>query len=505
MALATLCLPMLIVSMDVSVLFFAVPFIAEDLQPSATQLLWIFDIYGFVLAGLLLTMGALGDRIGRRRLLMIGAVAFSAASLVAAWSTSAEMLIGARALMGIGGATLMPSTLALVRSVFHDPTQRAKAVGIWSAVMAGGVGLGPILSGVLLEHVWWGAVFLVNVPVMAVLLIAAPRLLPESRSAHPSPLDLISSALVLGSVLPVIYGIKELAADGWSARALVALVVGTALGWAFFRRQRTTEHPLLDLNLLRRPGLRGSIAVNVVAQAGIIGNAILLTQYLQQVLEFSPLKAALWSLAPTIVVGAVAPAAAGLAARFGRPLVMGSSLVLAAVGFAGLLLAQADSSVWVCLIPATMVASGIIVVATLVTEYVVGTVPLDKAGTVAGFVETTTEFAGALGIALLGSLLNLGYRHDFTLPAGMSLDGGAAHEAGDTLAGALTVAAQLPGSQGVSLIEAGQSAYVTGMHWADLAAAALMVVGAVVALTKLPRAIDPAAEQVEAAHLSPVE
>lgn len=489
-ALATLCLPLLIVSMDVSVLFFAVPFIAADLQPSATQLLWIFDIYGFVLAGLLLTMGAIGDRIGRRRLLLIGAVAFSAASLLAAWSTSAEMLIGARALMGVGGATLMPSTLALVRTIFHDEVQRAKAIGIWSAVMAGGVGLGPILAGVLLEHVWWGSVFLVNVPVMVALLIVAPRLLPESRSEHPHRIDVVSAFLVLASVLPFIWGVKEAAAEGWSVRAGAGLVAGLACGALFVVRQLRSTEPLLDLSLFSRRGFGGSIAVNVIAQAGIIGNAILLTQYLQQVLGLSPLRAALWSLAPSLVVAGVAPAAGALAARIGRPRVIAAALTLAAVGFLGLTRAQADSAVWVCLIGATLVAAGIVSVATLVTEYVVGTVPADRSGSVAGFLETTSEMAGALGIAVLGSMLNAGYRNGFELPSTMALPGAALHEASQSLAGALAVAAHLPALPGELLTAAGRTAYMVGMHAADVAAAALMVVGVLIALTRLPRSAE---------------
>lgn len=496
-ALATLCLPLLIVSMDISVLFFAVPFIAEDLQSSATQLLWIFDIYGFVLAGLLLTMGAVGDRIGRRRLLMIGAVAFSAASLLAAWSTSAEMLITARALMGVGGATLMPSTLALVRSIFHDAEQRAKAVGIWSAVMAGGVGVGPILAGILLEHAWWGSVFLVNVPVMLALLVLAPRLLPESCSQEPHRIDVLSSLLVLTAVLPFIYGVKELAADGWSARAALAIGVGMAAATGFVMRQLRSTHPLLDLTLLARRGFGGSIAVNVIAQAGIIGNAILLTQYLQQVLGMSPLRAALWSLAPTVVVGGVAPMAGVVSARVGRPRVIAVALSVTAAGFLELTRAGVDSSVWVCLIGATMVAAGIVSVATLITEYVVGTVPADRAGSVAGFLETTTEMAGALGIALLGSLLNAEYRHEFVLPATVSLPGAAADEASQSLAGALAVSGRLPGAHGDVLIAVGRTSYVTGMHVADLAAAALMLVGVGVALTRLPRAVDARTSAVD--------
>src|ERR1700712_297288 len=215
-ALTVLLLPLLLVSMDVSVLYFAVPFSSEDLTPTATQQLWIFDVYGFVLAGLLLTMGSLGDRIGRRKLLLIGAVGFSLASLVAAYSQSAEMLIGARALLGVAGATLMPSTLGLIRNMFHDAKQRSTAIAIWTAVMTGGIALVPVLSGFLLEHFWWGSVFLINIPAMVLLLALGPVLVPEVRTPGRSRFDLVSSGLSLAAVLPIIYGIKEWAAQGFA-------------------------------------------------------------------------------------------------------------------------------------------------------------------------------------------------------------------------------------------------------------------------------------------------
>lgn len=230
--LTVLALPLLLVSMDVSVLYFAVPFISRDLGPSATEQLWIFDIYGFVLAGLLLTMGSLGDRIGRRRLLLIGAVGFSCASLIAAYSTSSAMLIGARALLGVAGATLMPSTLGLIRNMFHDDEQRSKAIGIWTGVMTSGVALGPVLSGFLLEHYWWGSVFLINIPAMVLLLILGPMLLPEHRSEHPGRFDLISSALSLAAVLPAIYGIKEWAAQSFSIGYPTLILLGAAFAIA---------------------------------------------------------------------------------------------------------------------------------------------------------------------------------------------------------------------------------------------------------------------------------
>jgi DHA2 family multidrug resistance protein-like MFS transporter len=486
-ALACLCLPVLMISMDVSVLFFAVPFIAQDLQPTATQQLWIFDVYGFVLAGLLMTMGAVADRIGRRRLLMLGALTFSAASLVAAWSTSAEMLIGARVLMGIGGATLMPSTLALVRTVFPDQRARSKAIGIWSAVMAGGIAVGPLLSGVLLEHVFWGAVFLINVPVMGLLLVVAPVLLPESRGSR-HPIDVVSALLSLGATLPFIYGVKHLAADGWSWTAAGSVAVGVLLGAAFVARQRTSAAPMLDLALFRNRGFSASVSINLLAQLALMGNSILITGYLQQVLGLRPLVAALWSVAPSLLVGAAAPLAGVVAGRVGRPPVMATGLGLAAVGFLLMNVVRAESSVWVCLAPVTMVAVGLVSVLTLVTEFVVGTVPAERAGAAAGFVETTSEFAGALGIALLGSVVNAVYRLTMATGVPVGVTAVQADRARETLVGAIEVAGTSP--SGPMLLRSAERAYVGGMHLAYALAAGLMVVGVVVALTRLPRKVN---------------
>jgi DHA2 family multidrug resistance protein-like MFS transporter len=388
-ALAVLCLPLLVASMDVSVLFFAVPFIARDLDPSATQMLWIFDIYGFVLAGLLLTMGSIGDRIGRRRLLLLGAATFSAASVVAAYSTSAAMLVGARALLGVGGATLMPSTLALIRNLFPDERDRGRAIAVWSAVMSSGVGLGPVLGGMLLENFWWGSVFLINVPVMATLLVVGPFLLPEFRATERRPFDLPSAVLSLAAVLPFIYAIKSTATDGWSALATALGVAGIVLGAVFVHRQRTIAHPMVDPALFRDRRVGGAVAVNVIGMFGVMGNAIVMTQYLQSVLGMSPLRAALWGLLPSVAVG------------------------------------------------------------------------------------------GALGIAVLGSVLAAGYRTriDALLPGGLST--AAHHTAHDSLAGAIVAATQAPAQGGGAILEAGRAAYLSGMRTTEVVAAATMLAMAV--------------------------
>lgn len=482
LGLATLCLPVLLVSMDVSILFFAAPDIARHLKPDATQLLWIFDAYGFVLAGLLLTMGALGDRIGRRRLLLIGAVLFGAASALAAWSASPEQLILARGLMGIGGATLMPSTLALIRSLFADEKQRASAIGIWSGLFAGGVGLGPVLAGVLLAHFWWGSVFLVNLPVLAVFLLLGPRLLPESRGTR-VPIDVLSALLALGAVLPVITGLKGLAAYGWNRGDVLWLAGGGLVAGLFVLRQQTARHPLVDLALMRRRGVRPAIVVNVSAQLALLGNAIVLTQYLQSVLGMSALRAALWSLLPSVFVGMAAPAAGVLGSRLGRGRVMAAGLVLAAAGFLALRGCGVDSGVWPVLVAASLISVGLVAVLTLVTEAVVGVVPAERAGAASGLLETSSEFGGALGMAILGSIVNLVYRSEMSTAAADL--GSHAAPARETLSGAVVVADQVGGAAGAALLGAARAAYVLAMHATGLVVAVLLVGTAVIAWSRV--------------------
>ena len=483
-ALGVLILPLLLVSMDVSVLYFAVPFISQDLDPSATQQLWIFDIYGFVLAGLLLTMGSLGDRIGRRRLLLIGAAAFSLASLVAAYSTSAAMLIAARAVLGVAGATLMPSTLALIRNLFHDERQRGKAIAVWTAVMTGGVALGPVLSGLLLEHFWWGSVFLINLPAMALLLILGPILLPEFKVAKPGRFDLVSSVLSLLTVLPVIYGIKEWAADGFALLDPVLIGIGCAFGAAFLARQRRVEHPMLDLSLFRTGGFGAAIGANAMAMFAMVGNAVFMTQYLQSVLGQTPLVAALWSLAPSVLVGGVAPSAQALGARVGRPAVMCGGLLVAAAGF-GVLTLLTTHSLPTVLVGAGVLACGLVAVMTLVAEIAMAAVRPELAGAASAVLETSSEFGGALGIALLGSIGAAVYTGSMTgaLPAGVPA--GAAAAAEQTLAGAGVVSAQLPAPAGRIVLELAREAFTSSIHWVAAVGAGLLLATAVVSFVSL--------------------
>ncbi|WFE49098.1 MFS transporter [Micromonospora sp. WMMD1155] len=494
-----LMLPLLLVSMDVSVLYFAVPFISEELRPTGTQQLWIFDVYGFVLAGLLITMGALGDRIGRRRLLLIGATAFGAASLLAAYADSAETLIAARALLGVGGATLMPSTLALVRNLFHDARQRATAIGIWTATLTGGIATGPVLSGILLEHFWWGSIFLINIPAMLMLLLLAPVLVPESRHPAAGPFDLVSGALSLAALLPVIYGIKEMARDGVSPARVLAIVAGLLVGALFLHRQRSRAYPMIDLALFRGRGFAGALAVNLLAMFALVGFAIFTTQHLQSVLGLSPLRAALWSLVPSLAVGGVAPAAAALAQRVERAYLIGAGFAIAVLGFVVLTRVTPESPLWLLLVGASVYAGGLVMVMSLVTELVLGAAPAEQAGVASALTESSSELGGALGMAILGSVGAAVYRREILdgLPAGLPADSG--DVARETLGGALAVAQELPADLADAVLHAARAAFTDGLHVAAVAAMVAMLLGAVTALVTLRgvRPADPAAPAAE--------
>src|SRR2546428_1313211 len=288
---AVLALPCMITVMDLTVLNLAVPRLTSALKPTGTQLLWIIDIYGFMLAGTLIPVGGLGDRIGRRKLLLIGAVAFGAASALAAFSTSAVMLIAARALLGVAGAALVPSTLSLISTLFEDAAQRTKAIGVWGASFAVGAAVGPLVGGVLLEHFWWGSVFLVGVPIMVLLVIVGPMVLPEFRDPGAGRPDLLSGLLSIASMLAAIYGLKQVVQDGLTWFPVLLMLVGIGLAVSFMRRQQILADPMLDLTLFRNRAFNVSLASNVLNVFVSFGSFILISQYLQLVLGLSPLQA----------------------------------------------------------------------------------------------------------------------------------------------------------------------------------------------------------------------
>lgn len=480
--LAVLLLPTLVVAMDMGVLFFAVPYISTTLAPSGTEQLWIMDMYSFLLAGLLITMGALGDRIGRRRLLTIGAAGFVGASALAAYADSAAQLIAARALLGVAGATVMPSTLALIRTMFHDPRQRQIALGAWGGVLTAGATLGPVVGGLLLHWFWWGAAFLIAVPVMLLVLAAAPALLPEHRSGtRRGSFDLAGAVLSLAAILPVVYGIKTLSVEGWSVLPAAAIPVGLLVAAAFVRRQRTAADPLLDLSLFRIRTFSGAITVNTVAMFAMMGFTLFTSQYLQLVKGMSPLEASLWALVPSVGVGAAVGISGALAGRVRPAVLMAGGFLVGATGFAMMTQVGAHSPLALVLTAAGVLAAGTVGTMTLTAEMVVSAAPAEQAGAASATSETAVELGSSLGIALLGAAGAAVYRDRLAggLPAG--LDGESTAVARDTLGGAVAVAERLPERLGADLLESARLAFTDGLHVAAVVGMVFAAAAAVLA------------------------
>ncbi|WP_166345853.1 MFS transporter [Phytoactinopolyspora limicola] len=477
--LAVLALPAMLLTMDLTVLHFAVPHLSADLQPGASQLLWIIDVYGFLIAGFLITMGALGDRIGRRRLLLIGAVVFGAMSLLAAFSTSAEMLIVSRALLGIAGATLMPSTLSLIRSMFADEKQRGFALAVWMMSFIVGGALGPVVGGVLLEWFWWGSVFLLAVPVMALLLLAGPVLLPESRNPDAGRIDLLSVAQSLTAMLLMVYGLKEVAKDGLSASAAGALLLGLAIGVLFVRRQNRLENPLLYLALFSRKSFNAALGAQTFVLFAIGGVQLFFVQYLQLVLDLSPLRAGLWVL-PTTAVNIVATMMAPAIASRVRPAwVISVGLAITTVGIGMLTQVDADSGVGLAVVAFAIVSAGFGPTMALGAGLVVGSAPVERAGAASAIQETGGELGMALGLAGLGSVGMAVYRNriDELLPGGIPAE--QADQARETLGAAVAAADQLPVTQAGPMVSAAQEAFIEGLHAVAFTSAGIVAVLAV--------------------------
>ncbi|QUW90272.1 MULTISPECIES: MFS transporter [unclassified Streptomyces] len=474
LALSVLVLAVLLVAVDATVLGLATPYISEDLAPSGTQLLWIGDVYSFVIAGLLVSMGSLGDRIGRKRILLVGATAFGAISVLNAYAHTPEVMILARALLGVAGATLMPATLALIRNLFHDPRERSLAVGIWGAAASAGAAVGPVVGGFLLEHFWWGSVFLINLPVMAVLVVVGVKMLPESRNPNPGPWDLASVVLSLIGMVGVVYAVKETAAHGFAWATLGAGLVGAAALYGFVRRQLTMPVPLLDMRLFRNRGFSGAVLADLLTILGLSGLVFFLSQYLQLVQGRRPFEAGLAEL-PAAVGAVVAGLIAGRAARrFSvRAVVSGG---LAAVGLALAALTVIGQNTGYPLLGTALLVVGLGAgfAFTVTADVILSSVPGEQAGAASAVSETAYELGAALGIAVLGSIVTGVYR-DFTGPAGTP---DAAHE---SLGGAVEAAAHLPGPTGQALLDSARQAFVDGLTLAAGVGAAVLLAAAAAA------------------------
>jgi len=485
-ALAILCLPTLLTTADISILFLALPKISADLGPGATQQLWLTDIYGFMIAGFLITMGTLGDRIGHRTVLLAGASGFIAASLLGAYSTSTTMLLIARALMGVAAATVMPSVLARIKGMFPDPKQMGAAFGAWGSSIMLGVVLGPVIAGLLLNTFWWGSVFLIGIPVMALVVVAGPALLPKHSNPQAGTLDPASLFLSLAALLPFIYGLKELARNGWDAVPLVTIAVGLVFAVLFLVRQRSMTNPMLDLTLFRIPAVSGVIVFGLAVGFMLGGNGLMVALYLQMVEGFTPLQVGLWLLVPTtgLMIGSNAGPAI---ARTVRPAyVMAAGVVVSAVG--SLLLTQVDRSSGIALL---LVGMGVIFLGTslggtLASFLMMSSAPQQKAGAAGSLQSTGGELGIALGVALLGSVATAVYRDDVTIPA--EVPPGPAAVAGESIAGANSIAHTLPGPVGTDVLDSARDAFTHALHVIGGVNAVLFVALAIFVVAKLKHA-----------------
>lgn len=481
--LAVLALPTMLIGLDMTVLHLAAPELSESLRPSGTQLLWIVDIYGFLVASFLAIMGTLGDRIGRRKLLLIGAAAFAVASLLAAYATGVAMLIAARALLGIAGATLMPSTLSLISNMFRDPNQRRFAIAVWMTNFSIGGMIGPLVGGVLLEYFWWGSVFLVGVPVGVILLIVGPVLLPEYRDPRPGRLDPLSVVLSIVTVMPVVYGFKQVAQDGVRVTSLLAVALGLGFAVAFVRRQLRIASPMLDLRLFSRPGFSVALGGQMMGLFVVTGTQFLVLQYFQLVLGLSPLTAGLWVL-PAMAAGVagtlLAPAAA---ARLHPGWVMAGGFALAVPGLVLISLAGAVSGFALTATGFAVVSLGVQAALALTNDVIISSAPPERAGNASGVGETGAELGNALGVAAFGSVATAFYGARMVgdaLPDGLRPE--LADLARSTPAGAIEAAGHLANAAGDELLATAGSAFTSGMNAAALCGIAILVLLTVASL-----------------------
>lgn len=510
--LLVLCLSLTIIGLDNTILNVALPTLAKPaasggLGASGSQLQWIVDSYTIVFAGLLLTAGSLGDRFGRYRALTAGIVIFGVGSMISALAGSASMLIGSRALMGVGGAFIMPATLSILTNLFRDPRERAVAIGVWAGVSALGIGIGPVAGGALLEHFWWGAVFLVNIPVVLVALVGGFTLVPDSRDPSAPSLDPVGSGLSIVGLGTLLWAIIEGPAKGWTSTPVVtAFVVGAVVAVVFVMWERSYKSPMLDMSFFSNPRFSAASAAITLTFFAMFGMLFLLTQYLQTVLGLSTVRAGAVWIPLSITVMILAPLSTRLVRRFGNKAVVATGMAVASLSMFSMQFLTTDSSETNVILVSILLAVGMANIMAPATEAIMGSLPHEKAGVGSAMNDTTRQVGGALGVALFGSILSSRFSSEMT----SSLKGfppALVDQAKNSIGTAFGIANQDPRAKPFApkLIDAAQHAFVDGMHTATTVGGFVLLLGAVAVAKWLPsRASEPGFDHATAIDAVPL-
>ncbi|MEI7087829.1 MFS transporter [Pectobacterium versatile] len=468
--LAIVSSALFLIVIDMTVLYTALPTLTHDLHASASDKLWIVNIYALVASGLLLGMGTLGDKLGHKPLFISGLVVFGTASLFAAYSPTPSMLIAARALLAVGAAMMMPATLSIIRLTFTDERERALAIGIWAAVASGGAAFGPVMGGILLEYFWWGSVFLINVPVVLLALIMGITMIPHRPGNASHRWDFIGSLLIMVGLIGITYAIKELGKRVPSYEdALIALLIGVAFITLFVRRQRNSKHPLVDFSLFRLRPFSAAVAAAIVAAAALIGMELAFTQRLQLVVGLSPLEAGLFILPLSLASFISGPLTGKILPRVNSGTMLAAGLLISGLGMGSYLLLHNAPTV-IQIISLTVIGAGVGSTMTAASSTIMQVAPASKAGMAASIEEVSYELGGATGVTLMGSLLSFAYSATFMLPAGFT----APDTAYDSLDEALIFAESLPENMQQILTTQAHSAFDSGFSIV-LAAATLIL------------------------------
>jgi EmrB/QacA subfamily drug resistance transporter len=487
--LAVLCLSVLLVVVDNTIVNVALPTISRDLHASTEALQWVVDGYTLAFAGLLLVGGNLGDRLGRRRFLQAGLVAFGLTSVGAALSQTSTELIAARAAMGVAAALIYPATLAILNNVFTNPRERATAIGIWSAVSGLAVAIGPVSGGLLLRHFSWSSVFYVNVPLVVVALIAGRLLLPESRDPKAGRFDPLGAVLSVAGITLLTWSIIEAPRHGWASAATVGGLLGAVAILAIFTWWQTRRpDPLLDVRLFRNPRFSAASVSIALAFFGLFGFIFMITQYFQVVRGYDPLRAGVATLPFAIVTAAFSPVSIMLMKRFGTKVIVAAGLVLMSAGFLVAATTGIDSSYWAKIVIAmALMASGLALTTSPATEAIMGALPPAKAGAGSAVNDTTREVGGTLGVAIIGSVMNSAYgSHVLTSLTSLGAPAAAAHTAGQSVVAGMVTAAHFPAGLQAAAAEAVRQAFMTGIHRGSLVAAIATGFAALLALAFVP-------------------